>query len=176
LRVLERDLDRELTRELLDALSSITRDTLADLRQLAVSVRPPSLDELGLLPALEGIVERERARRSRQITLRCEDCPRDLAPEVETCAYHVVEEAIQALGGPLDVQLGVDQDTGRLRIELTGQAAGEHEQQPPARLATSRARLELIGGTLQMSSNGTGTTGILAEVPLGAGRDPEEPQ
>jgi hypothetical protein len=85
-----------------------------------------------------------------------------------------VEEGIQALGGSLEVRLSVEHDRGRLRIELRSHQAAEYEQLL-AKLATARARLELIGGTLQTSSNGTGTTGILAEIPLRVARDSPEP-
>lgn len=84
LQVLERDLDRDLTHSQLEEVRSIARDTLADVRQLAVSVRPPSLDQLGLCAALEGMAERERARSSQQILLSCEECPRDLPAAVHT--------------------------------------------------------------------------------------------
>jgi two-component system sensor histidine kinase UhpB len=164
LQVLERDLDQELTRKQLEEVREVARDTLADLRQLAVSVRPPSLDDLGLRAALEGIAERETAGGMRRITLRCDDCPRDLPAELETCAYHVVEDAIKVLDGPLAVQLTVDSDRNRLRIELRGRGLDQHEAL--AELATARARLELIGGALYPSSNGTGRTNITAELPL----------
>lgn len=164
LQVLERDLDQELTRKQLEEVREVARDTLADLRQLAVSVRPPSLDDLGLRAALEGITERETAGGMRRITLRCDDCPRDLPAELETCAYHVVEDAIKVLDGPLAVQLTVDSDRNRLRIELRGGGLDQHEAL--AELATARARLELIGGALYPSSNGTGRTNITAELPL----------
>ncbi|MGZ6669890.1 MAG: sensor histidine kinase [Solirubrobacteraceae bacterium] len=164
LQVLERDLDQELTRKQLEEVREVARDTLADLRQLAVSVRPPSLGDLGLPAALEGIAERETAGGARRITLRCDACPQDLPAELETCAYHVVEDAIKTLDGPLAVQLTVDPDRNRLRIELRGRGLDQHERL--ARLATARARLELIGGTLHTSSNGAGRTNITAELPL----------
>lgn len=170
LQVLERDLDQELTRTQLEEVRHIARDTLVDLRQLAVSVRPPSLDELGLRAALDGIVERESARRAGRLTLRCEDCPRDLPPELETCAYYVVKDATEAFNGSLTVQLNVDHDRDTLRIELSGHR-GNREGDPLARLATARARVELIGGTLQTSSNGPRRTGIVAELPLRSGSD-----
>ena len=47
LHVLERDIDQELTRKQLEEVSDIARTTLVDLRELALSVRPPSLDDLG---------------------------------------------------------------------------------------------------------------------------------
>lgn len=163
LQVLERDLDHELTRRQLEEVGCIVRETLADLRQLAVSVRPPSLDDLGLRAALEGIAEREGPRTPRRIALHCDDRLWDLAPEVETCAYYLVEETTQALDGPLDVRVQINDAGDSLRIELTAHEPG-HDEQLPARLATVRARLELIGGTLEMSSSGT--PGIVAEVPL----------
>ena len=67
-------------------------------------MRPPSLDDLGLATALETIAERESSRGARRITLHCESYPRDLPPEIETCVYHVVEDAIQALDGPLNMK------------------------------------------------------------------------
>lgn len=165
LQVLERDLDQELTRNQLEELSEVARGTLADIRQLAVSVRPPSLDDLGLQTALEGIVERESARGARQITIDCDDCPHDLTAEVETCAYRVTEDAILALDGPLTVKLNVDPSRDRLRIELDGHAVDERERLV-IKLATARARLELIGGTLQTTSEPAGRTKIVAELPL----------
>ena len=173
LQVLERDLDQELTRKQLEEVRDVARETLADLRQLAVSVRPPSLDDLGLRAALEGIAEREGARRALRITLQCDDCPRGLAPELETCAYHFVEDAIRALDGSLIVQLNVDHDRDRLRIEVGGLRIDQHEQLL-AKLATAQARVELIGGTLQTNSDITARTKIVAELPLHAAADTKE--
>jgi len=164
LHVLERDLDRELTRKQLEEVSDIARGTLADLRDLAVSVRPPSLDDLGLRAALEDMPQREGTLGARRITLHCGEFPRYLTPHVETCVYHVVEDAIRALDGSLTVKLNVDHDRDTLRIEVVGHA----DQREPslAKLATARARLELIGGTLLTSSDETGRPGMLAELPL----------
>jgi signal transduction histidine kinase len=51
LQVLARDLDRELGRKQLDDVRSIARDTLAGIRQIALSLRPPSLEHIGLRAA-----------------------------------------------------------------------------------------------------------------------------
>ncbi len=174
LQLLERDLDQESARKQLDEVRDIARTTLVELRQLAHSVRPPSLDDLGLTTALETIAEREGSRGMRRITLHCGRYPRDLAPELETCVYHVIEDAIQALDGSLTIKLSADDDRDTLRIELSGHSVDQH-QQLLDRLATARARLELIGGTLLTSSQGTDRTDIVAELPLRrmpGGKDP----
>jgi signal transduction histidine kinase len=80
LHVLERNLDQDVTRKQLEEVSDVARGTLADLRRLAVSVRPPSLNDLGLQTALEGIAEREaRTERDRSpctVTPLCTISPR----------------------------------------------------------------------------------------------------
>lgn len=165
LQVLERDLDQEPTRKQLDEVSDIARSTLVDLRQLALSVRPPSLDDLGLTTALETMAEREGSRGARRITLHCERYPRGLAPELETCVYHVVEDAIKALDGSLTIKLNVDDARDVLLIELRGRSMYDRERLL-SRLATARARVELIGGALQTSSQPSHTTDIVAQLPL----------
>jgi signal transduction histidine kinase len=174
LHVLERDLNEELTRKQLEEVSDIARGTLADLRQLAVSLRPPSLDDLGVRVALEGIAEREGTRGERRVTLDCAEFPRHLAPDVETCVYHLVQDAIRALDGSLTVKLNVDHDRDTLRIEVSGHSDGPDERFL-AKLATAQARLELIGGTLRTSSHGTGRTDIHAELPLSPTPDTPPP-
>jgi signal transduction histidine kinase len=164
LRVLERDVDKEIARSQLEEVCDVARGTLADLRQLAVRVRPPSLDDLGLQGALEGIAEREWTHGARRITLQCDTSAHDLAPAVEACAYRVAEEAIRALHGSLTVTLNVDHDGGTLRIEIAGRSVDQHEQ--PAKLAAAQARVELMGGTLRTISHGNGRATIVAKVPL----------
>jgi signal transduction histidine kinase len=173
LHVLERDLDEELPRKQLEDVSDVARGTLADLRQLAVTVRPPSLDDLGLQEALEGIAERESTRGARQITLQCDTSPHELAPELEACAYRVADEAIRALHGPLTVKLNVDHDRDTLGIELTGRSVDQREQLL-AKLAAAQARLELMGGTLHTIPNRNDATTIVATLPLHSTPDTTE--
>lgn len=166
LQVLARDLDRELSRKQVEDVRSIARDTLAGLRQLALDLRPPSLDEHGLQAALEGIVGREHAANSRQITLDYE-CGCDLPPEVETSAYRLVDDAIRTSTGPITVQLEAREPGDKLRIEIRADG-GSTARELLGKLASARARIVLSGGTLQ--SNLNGTTTIVAELPCTAPR------
>lgn len=167
LQVLAEDLDRELSRNQLKEVRRIARGTLADLRQLALNLRPPSLDEHGLRAALEGMVERVRADDSRQITLDYE-CPCDLPPEAETAAYRLVDDAIRNSTGSLAVQLKLAGDGNTLLIKVRTEGA-ERDRELLDRLAGARARIALTGGTLQSRFNGATT--IVAELPAGVGDD-----
>jgi signal transduction histidine kinase len=165
LHVLERDVEQEVTRKQLEEVSDVARGTLTDLRRLAVSVRPPSLDDLGLQSALEGIAEREGTHGGRRITLHCDTYPHDLASEVEACAYRVAEEAIRALHGSLTLKVTVDHDRDTLRLGLTGRSEDQPEQLL-VKLASAQARIELMGGTLETVSGGNGRMTIVAALPL----------
>ena len=161
LQILARDLDQELSREHLEEVRTIARDTLVGLRQLALDLRPPTLDERGLQAALEGLVERERASKSRQITLEYEPLC-DLPPEVETSAYRLVEDAIRTFPGALTVRLNATERGEKLRIEVRadGVSAG---RELLGRLASARARIVLAGGTLRSDFSDAAT--IVAEFP-----------
>jgi signal transduction histidine kinase len=166
LQVLARDLDRELSRKQVEEVRSIARDTLAGIRQLALNLRPPSLDEIGLRAALDGIVQREHATTSRRITLDYE-CPCDLMPEVETSAYRLVDDAIRMSTGSLTVQLGLRDGCDKLQIKICADG-GSTDRELLGKLAAARARIVLIGGTLQSSLNGNTT--VVAELPCAVRR------
>ncbi len=167
LQVLAKDLDRELSRKQLEEVRSIARDTLVGIRQLALDLRPSSLDEHGLRAALEGIVERERATNSRQIALEYE-CPCDLTLEAETSAYRLVDDAIRTSTGSLTVHLKAVEGGEKLRIKICG--GSTDRELLLGKLAGARARIVLIGGTLQSSFDDTTT--IVAELPGAIRRAP----
>lgn len=166
LQLLAKDVDQELSRKQLEDVCSIAHDTLLGICQLALDLRPPSLDEIGLQAALEGIVERERTANTRQISLEYE-CACELAPEVETCAYRLVDDAIRTSTGTLTVQVKAGDAAEKLRIKICG---GRSDREALSKLAGARARIALTGGTLQSSFNGATT--ILAELPCTVRRAP----
>lgn len=165
LAAVEAHLDSDLTRAQLETVRGQVKETLVGLRGLAVSLRPPVLDELGLVPALQRLAERAGDGGARTVTVDVGDLAGRLAPEIETCAYRVVEEALRGFTGPADVRLGLDPD-GRLRITVT-----EHEPGDAGRtldladFASSGARLELIGGALLFDDAHPGVASLVALLP-----------
>jgi signal transduction histidine kinase len=77
-------------------------ETLRDLRELAVRLRPPALDQLGLRPALERLAERV----PRPVTLELADVGR-LPPDVETAVYRSLEQLLAAPGPRVTVHAGL---------------------------------------------------------------------
>ena len=67
--------------------------SLADVRRLVYDLRPPALDRLGLVPAIEEYAARLRERTSLEVTVSAADVP-PLAAAVEVAAYRIATEAL----------------------------------------------------------------------------------
>jgi signal transduction histidine kinase len=94
-----------------------------------------------------------------------------LPVEVENSAYRVIEEMLCALNevAALRVSLSVENDMLRVVVRSCHQGTRPYfnaDEQLDCGLATARARLELIGGTLLVDSGTNDDIGLIAEIPL----------
>jgi signal transduction histidine kinase len=138
------------------------------LRGLAHELRPTILDDLGLLPALQGLAQRvaERTRLGIHVDIALAG---RLAPAVETALYRIMQEGLtniakHAAATHVDLQLWRDDERvhGLLRDDGVGftveHVLGQTGQRGLGLLGIQE-RLEALGGTLQITSApGQGTT------------------
>jgi PAS domain S-box-containing protein len=83
----------QLAHRLSDTLSVI--DRLIDrIRAMSLDLRPPLLDELGLVPALRGYLEAQERRSGLRIVLTADPESLRLPPELEIAGFRVVQEAV----------------------------------------------------------------------------------
>lgn len=150
-------------------------DLLARVREMSLDLRPAILDDLGLLPTLVWYMERYTARTGVRVTFKHTVLEgRRFAPEVETGAYRVVQEALTNVAR----HAGVREATVRLWAGENCLGAQVEDRgkgfDPEATLAAGlsgglsgmRERAELLGGRLMVeSSPGLGTL-VAAEFPL----------
>jgi two-component system, NarL family, sensor histidine kinase DevS len=138
------------------------------LRRLAHELRPTILDDLGLLPALQGLAHRVAERTGLCIHMDSALQGR-LEPAVETALYRILQEGLtnitkHAAATHVDLQLWRDDERvhGLLRDDGRGFAVEPMRGQTGPRglgLLGIQERLEALGGTLQISSApGQGTT------------------
>ena len=164
----------------LDVLSKV-RSQLSEeadnLRRLMSGLRPPLLEERGLIPALRETLDRfgrEHGVRTEFVGNSTVEIPQDL----ETLAYRVVQEALSNSAkhaGATVVNVAVETTGGQLRVEVVDDGEGfdsgrarEYLQSGHVGLATMRERVQLANGTFMVHSTpGRGTT-VVASLPLGA--------
>ena len=168
LRSLEEAPSLEDVRSSAEALREVTVQTLQDVRRLAVELRPSALDDFGLVPALERLVEGFREQTGLTVQLEAKIDER-LPSEVETALYRIVQEALtnvikHARARNVSILLTRKGSTVAVLIEDDGRGFSPAEAgDDRLGLTGVRERLELLDGTLKIeSSPGAGTT-IVAE-------------
>ncbi|MBV9173405.1 MAG: sensor histidine kinase [Chloroflexi bacterium] len=95
LKILERARSEPEMRGQIDELRQLTSDTLEAVRKLAIELRPATLDDLGLVAALEAYTEAYGARMPVHVEFSAHGFDdRRLPPQVELVLYRVVQEAL----------------------------------------------------------------------------------
>lgn len=161
--------------QLLNELKFQTQDTVRNIRDIVHTLRPPSLDVLGLIPALQAHIGQVAVpdRLRMQMSTSPQDFPR-LSAAVEVAAYRIVLEAVtnvinHANASECNVSLALE--NGNLKMEIKDDGVGL----PKARshgigLDSMRERAEELGGQFELSSSPRGTR-VCAEIPLSPARN-----
>lgn len=167
---------------LADNLRGVVGDSLEGIQRMAIQLRPPALDHLGLLPALERLAHESAAAFGHRADFQAlvADNLR-LDPDREVVAYRVVQEALTNVGrhsGCRHVSLVVEQrgDTLLLVVEDDGAgfdvAAVLGDGDPGRHLGLDgmRERVELAGGKLSIESTLGAGTALHAHLPIDGDR------
>jgi len=83
----------EKSEALLDTIISGSQSALSEIRRIAYALRPPALDDLGLLSAIREQAD-QFANSSVQITVEAPESLPALPAAVEVAAYRIVQEAL----------------------------------------------------------------------------------
>jgi PAS domain S-box-containing protein len=153
-------------------VQSILGELLDRVRGLSMDLRPPTLDELGLLPTLLWHFERYRAETGVRVEFRNHGAVSRFAPEVETAAFRIVQEALtnvarHARVAEVDVGLEGRGDGLELRIEDRGVGFEPAAVSPGGSggLAGMQERARLLGGRVRIESASGRGTRLVAELP-----------
>lgn len=158
----------------LDQARALVNELMARVRNLSLDLRPAMLDDFGLLPTLLWHIEHYTAQTKVKVNFKHHGLEKKrFAPEVETAAYRIVQEALTNVARHADVQkvsvrLWTRQTTLSIEVEDSGKGfdpdsimAGETNG-----LAGMRERAILLGGQLKIESRKGGGTQLLAELSI----------
>jgi len=143
---------------------------IAEMRRLIADLRPTTLDELGLGPALEALGERTVAggaldvEMNIDLELGTDDAEGRLVVEIEDTVFRLVQEALTNVARHAQTdraRVDVSERDGTLRVRISDDGRGFD---PDARgggfgLVGMHERVSLTGGRLELrSAPGEGTT------------------
>ena len=156
---------------LLSDLAGLARAAVDDVRSASRALRPPVLDELGLVPALREVA----AQHGQNGLCVSVDAPRplpSLPAAVEVAAYRIAQEALtnvvrHASAKSCTLSLVADEEAGELLLEVTddGRGVGEGRGMGVG-LHSMRERAEELGGTFSVGPGPSGGTRVSARLPL----------
>ena len=152
-------------------LRELVVSTLQDVRRLAVELRPKALDDFGLVPAIERLVETFREHTGLEVHLEPQLGSERLPSDVETTLYRITQEALtnvvkHAQARHVSIVLTRRDGSVAAVIEDDGRGLGSGDDSSGLGLLGMRERIALVEGRLEVeSSPGSGTT-LSIEVPI----------
>jgi signal transduction histidine kinase len=156
-----------------EAVGRLEQD-IENLRAIITDLRPAALDELGLVAAIEALVDRHRAQSAINVECRLGLAPRAdgarrLDGELETAVYRLVQEALTNIArhsGARNVVVAVGERENELTVEVIDDGRGfdAGARSSGYGLAGIRERVALAGGTVEILSDENGTR-LMARLP-----------
>ena len=153
-----------------EAVEEIARD-IEELRGLITELRPATLDELGLVAALEDLAGRFGASSGVELETELAVEPGALDPELETTVYRLAQEALTNVTKHADAaaaSLRVGDEDGVLCVRVSDDGRGFAPAASGAGfgLIGMRERVELAGGELTIESEPGIGTRVVARIPF----------
>ncbi|MEZ0578213.1 sensor histidine kinase [Nocardioides sp. MH1] len=158
--------DPSAAQQELATISEQVQTIVADVRRLVHDLRPPALDDRGLVGALR----QQADRLELPLDVQAPDLDGLLPAAVEVAAYRIVGEALtnvarHARARRACLRLELVDDT--LHLELADDGVGiDAERQAGVGLVGLRERAAELGGTAEVTCPPTGGTVVRARLPL----------
>jgi signal transduction histidine kinase len=159
---------------LLTRLTAEAQSTITDVRRLVYQLRPPDLDEFGLVSALREYLHRMTPKGT-TITLQAPETLPNLPAAVEVAAYRIVQEAVNnaikhARASVITVTLALSPAVAvplSLAVEICDNGVGLSVDHPVGiGLHSMRERAEELGGQWMLSNRSEGGVRVMAYLPL----------
>lgn len=161
-------------RRMLRNLERLTAQIGRNLHRTAWELRPTSLDDIGLLRALDAYVGHCMEHYGLRVDLHVSAIDGDrFGPQVETAIYRAVQEGLTNVRKHAEASMTsvvLERHEGWLQIIIEDDGRGfDPEAAPPTGrlgLASLRGRLSLVGGSLAIDSAPSIGTTLYVRIPL----------
>ncbi len=153
--------------------NGVARELAAELRELCARLRPAILDDLGLVPALEWLLEQTAQGFivTPRLTLRGMTEDDRLAPNVELALFRVTQEAVSnALkhGHARSIHVSLTRSLSGIELSITDDGSGAAMTGQPIGglgIPGMRERVRQVGGSVSIFSDGRTGTMVSARIP-----------
>ncbi|MBI2332735.1 MAG: sensor histidine kinase, partial [Chloroflexi bacterium] len=164
--------DPEKSVELLKTLKGQVRETVAEIRRLVYALRPPVLDEFGLVSAIREHTAQYSGPNGLQITFDVTEPLPTLPAAVEVAAYRIVLEAFtnavrHARATACRIQIKIENQNLLLEVSDNGNGLPK-DNRAGVGFTSMRERAEELGGGCVIENNKSGGVTVRARLPISA--------
>ena len=157
----------------LDDCAALLESTARDIRSVESELRPPMLDDHGLLAALHWYANKFTRRAGIAVSVRGSQGSERARPEVEIALFRIAQEALNnvakhAQATSVVISFGSAGSEWRMSVVDDGVGLRPHEAGQPRAgfgLVTMRERAQAIGGRFNVEGLPQGGTRITVQVP-----------
>jgi len=164
-----------LARAVDDAIGQVS-DQVAGLRELISDLRPATLDELGVQPAVEALMERVAVNTGLEVELAIDLRDQQdlhgsrLTTEIETTVYRIVQEALTNVtkhAKAASARVSIREQNESITIEVSDDGLGFDPDAPTlgVGLIGIQERVQLVGGALEVRNGADGGVALRASLP-----------
>jgi signal transduction histidine kinase len=175
MRILSDGAQDERQRQILLGARELAADTLNSIRILAVNLRPPVIDDLGLVPAMKKYIADFRNLHLIQVDFNTTGANIDIASHTAITLYRIMQESLinvvkHSKAQQVRVDIEIRKNHISLRIEDDGKGFSSEDLNKKRRenrlgVYGMEERVQLLGGTFQMKSEVGEGTRIMVIVP-----------
>lgn len=162
----------------LDKMAALLTGTVAATRRIAADLRPLLLDDLGLLPAVESLVENFTQRTGVSCELAVSNPSMQLPGPHSTAVFRLVQEALTNVAKHAEakrVEVAIEQRLTEVLVSIRDDGRGFSPQDPRKAgsfgLVGLRERAYLIGGEVVITSAAGQGTSIEVRLPIPSDQD-----
>ena len=151
-------------------IKSVAESAVKSIRDIALLLRPPMLDDLGLVPALEWQAREISRRSDMEVEVHSENVSEDLGDETKVTVYRLVQEALNNAAthaSAKNAKVTITQNSDKITVEITDDGHGfDPARQRGMGILGMEERVRRLGGTSTIESAlGRGAT-VKAELPI----------
>ncbi|MEY2518719.1 MAG: hypothetical protein QOF24_478 [Verrucomicrobiota bacterium] len=176
LKIIAPDVPAKITGRLGDSIQLLDQ-LLRQVRELSLDLRPPLLDELGLVPTLRWLVDQQAQRAGLRVNFTANVNGLELDPDVQTTCFRIAQEAITNIirhSGAKSVAVELRRAAERLTLSVRDDGSGfdpatiqqRESQDFTLGLVSMKERALLVRGGFEVHSAAGQGTEIRAWFPL----------
>jgi len=163
--------DPEKSVQLLKDLKGQVKETVAEIRRLVYALRPPVLDEFGLISAIREHVAQYNGPSGMTLTFDVTEPLPSLPAAVEVAAYRIALEAFTNIvkhAAASACQITIKIESNALLLEVSDNGKGlSAESRAGVGFTSIRERAAELGGECVIENIPTGGTRVCARLPIG---------